>query len=146
MKNLTWQNPEQLFVAQELINKVKSKCCGIKGDMKKNQYNPAITATNAAVMKLLESSNERITDATMNTRQPCFENPNAVSYTHLTLDALAVSRSWNDFLGILKSQGIGTVSYTHLYVQENIYPCFINCANSEIVTSFSSKDILLYYI
>ncbi|MDC2718668.1 tyrosine-type recombinase/integrase, partial [Bacteroides ovatus] len=25
-----WQNPEQLFVAQELINKVKSKCCGIK--------------------------------------------------------------------------------------------------------------------
>ena len=32
MKNLTWQNPEQLFVAQELINKVKSKCCGIKVD------------------------------------------------------------------------------------------------------------------
>ena len=32
MKNLTWQNPEQLFVAQELINKVKSKCCGIKED------------------------------------------------------------------------------------------------------------------
>ena len=34
MKNLTWQNPEQLFVAQELINKVKSKCCGIKGKLK----------------------------------------------------------------------------------------------------------------
>ena len=34
MKNLTWQNPEQLFVAQELINKVKSKCCGIKGKEK----------------------------------------------------------------------------------------------------------------
>ena len=34
MKNLTWQNPEQLFVAQELINKVKSKCCGIKDDVK----------------------------------------------------------------------------------------------------------------
>ena len=30
MKFLKWQNPEQLFVAQELINKVKSKCCGIK--------------------------------------------------------------------------------------------------------------------
>ena len=30
MKNLTWQNPKQLIVAQELINKVKSKCCGIK--------------------------------------------------------------------------------------------------------------------
>ena len=29
-RNKTWQNPEQLFVAQELINKVKSKCCGIK--------------------------------------------------------------------------------------------------------------------
>ena len=34
MKNLTWQNPEQLFVAQELINKVKSKCCGIKVKLK----------------------------------------------------------------------------------------------------------------
>ena len=34
MKNLTWQNPEQLFVAQVLINKVKSKCCGIKDDEK----------------------------------------------------------------------------------------------------------------
>ena len=34
MKNLTWQNPEQLFVAQELINKVKSKCCGIKDVIK----------------------------------------------------------------------------------------------------------------
>ena len=30
MKNLTWQNPEQLFVAQVLKNRVKSKCCGIK--------------------------------------------------------------------------------------------------------------------
>ena len=30
MKILTWQNPEQLFVVQVLINKVKSKCCGIK--------------------------------------------------------------------------------------------------------------------
>ena len=34
MKNLTWQNPEQLFVAQELINKVKSKCCGIKDEVR----------------------------------------------------------------------------------------------------------------
>jgi len=32
VKNLTWQNPEQLFVAQVLINKVKSKCCGIKAN------------------------------------------------------------------------------------------------------------------
>ena len=38
MKNLTRQNPEQLFVAQELINKVKSKCCGIK--VKENFENP----------------------------------------------------------------------------------------------------------
>ena len=39
MKNLTWQNPEQLFVAQVLINQVKSKCCGIKVDIiKKEKY------------------------------------------------------------------------------------------------------------
>ena len=38
MKNLTWQNPEQLFVAQELINKVKSKCCGIKDNVKNEEY------------------------------------------------------------------------------------------------------------
>ena len=28
MKNLTWPNPEQLFVAQVLIKNVKLKCCG----------------------------------------------------------------------------------------------------------------------
>ena len=28
-KNLTWQNHGQLFFAQELIKKVKLKCCGI---------------------------------------------------------------------------------------------------------------------
>ena len=38
MKNLTWQNPEQLFVAQELINKVKSKCCGIKDNVNGKIY------------------------------------------------------------------------------------------------------------
>ena len=41
MKNLTWQNPEQLFVAQELINKVKSKCCGIK-DKQFNEHNISV--------------------------------------------------------------------------------------------------------
>ena len=40
MKNLTRQNPEQLFVAQELINKVKSKCCGIKGYLKTTTIYP----------------------------------------------------------------------------------------------------------
>ena len=30
MKILTWQNPEQLIVAQDIINNVKLKCCGIK--------------------------------------------------------------------------------------------------------------------
>ena len=40
MKNLTWQNPEQLFVAQELINKVKSKCCGIKVFLYWKDHNP----------------------------------------------------------------------------------------------------------
>ena len=45
MKNLTWQNPEQLFVAQELINKVKSKCCGIKGhDQVKDNTNEEYNA------------------------------------------------------------------------------------------------------
>jgi hypothetical protein len=31
VKFLTWQNPGQHFVAQELIKKVKLKYCGIKG-------------------------------------------------------------------------------------------------------------------
>jgi len=42
VKNLTWQNPEQLFVAQELINKVKSKCCGIKVNNKLGKDNNKI--------------------------------------------------------------------------------------------------------
>jgi hypothetical protein len=35
VKNLTWQNPGQLFVAQELIKIAKLKCCGIKVIKKK---------------------------------------------------------------------------------------------------------------
>ena len=42
MKNLTWQNPEQLFVAQVLINQVKSKCCGIKDEVVLDAYVPYI--------------------------------------------------------------------------------------------------------
>lgn len=42
MKNLTRQNPRQLIVAQELINKVKSKCCGIKAY--KKLYNVILRA------------------------------------------------------------------------------------------------------
>ena len=53
MKNLTWQNPEQLFVAQELINKVKSKCCGIKDYVK----------SAAAIEMLTESSRVLIAEA-----------------------------------------------------------------------------------
>ena len=34
MKILTWQNPEQLIVAQDVINDVKLKYCGIKVFMK----------------------------------------------------------------------------------------------------------------
>jgi len=44
VKNLTWQNPEQLFVAQELINKVKSKCCGIKVHVSRHSF--AVLALN----------------------------------------------------------------------------------------------------
>ena len=43
MKNLTWQNPEQLFVAQVLINKVKSKCCGIKDNVSAIIYTQQIS-------------------------------------------------------------------------------------------------------
>ena len=43
MKNLTRQNPGQLFVAQELINKVKSKCCGIKDIYKEYSFRVYIT-------------------------------------------------------------------------------------------------------
>ena len=46
MKNLTWQNPEQLFVAQELINKVKSKCCGIKGNEDVNSIKNTLSEYN----------------------------------------------------------------------------------------------------
>ena len=62
MKNLTWQNPEQLFVAQELINKVKSKCCGIKGDkdLPRFQFPKGSTCQvfNLPVLETLESGDE----------------------------------------------------------------------------------------
>ena len=77
MKNLTRQNTEQLFVAQELINKVKSKCCGIKGNFivtfqekggKKweydefffqNQENAGETGSIAALRELSQPDQER---------------------------------------------------------------------------------------
>ena len=64
MKNLTWQNPEQLFVAQELINKVKSKCCGIKGSVKAELNGRLDTAAAAEVASqfalLSEKANQEI--------------------------------------------------------------------------------------
>ena len=60
MKNLTWQNPEQLFVAQELINKVKSKCCGIK-DKDKNLW----IGTNDGGLNLYNPITQRFTSYTL---------------------------------------------------------------------------------
>ena len=60
MKNLTWQNPEQLFVAQELINKVKSKCCGIKVNKELN-----ILAGLAKIDKRVSFHTARHTNATL---------------------------------------------------------------------------------
>ena len=54
MKNLTWQNPEQLFVAQELINKVKSKCCGIKVLKELSLISHAYVQSRLVVILLLE--------------------------------------------------------------------------------------------
>ncbi|WP_233904728.1 BRO family protein [Segatella copri] len=61
MKNLTWQNPEQLFVAQELINKVKSKCCGIKDKKKANKKEAAQVAVfeNLAFGTVKTAANEK---------------------------------------------------------------------------------------
>ena len=56
MKNLTWQNPEQLFVAQELINKVKSKCCGIKDN---NEYSGDFSGIPYASIRMFEGTPER---------------------------------------------------------------------------------------
>ena len=53
MKNLTWQNPEQLFVAQVLINKVKSKCCGIKDEH--NRPSPNDSKLKNTLYRLVEA-------------------------------------------------------------------------------------------
>ena len=67
MKNLTWQNPEQLFVAQELINKVKSKCCGIKDREKyEDSSTPrAISYDSAGRVSKVESVYDEETDYTL---------------------------------------------------------------------------------
>ena len=59
MKNLTWQNPEQLFVAQELINKVKSKCCGIKVEYKTDNKG------NVVKRKVVDCNNKKFKSATL---------------------------------------------------------------------------------
>ena len=55
MKNLTWQNPEQLFVAQGLINKVKSKCCGIKDIFNKKSDNESAATVSLPVVEPSEA-------------------------------------------------------------------------------------------
>jgi len=62
VKNLTWQNPEQLFVAQVLIKKVKLKCCGIK-DMEKGEYAKALSLLEQAlpIYRTLEIYNTNYT-------------------------------------------------------------------------------------
>ena len=62
MKNLTWQNPEQLFVAQELINKVKSKCCGIK------DYNELTKDHSLEVIDFVDSTEEDDTRSLWNSQ------------------------------------------------------------------------------
>ena len=59
MKNLTWQNPEQLLVAQELINKVKSKCCGIKVKDFVKQGNEVIVMTDSGRKIILSAWQNR---------------------------------------------------------------------------------------
>ena len=63
MKNLTWQNPEQLFVAQVLINKVKSKCCGIKAKVISNKI---MKKMNLLVMSLVSAAALSFTSCSSN--------------------------------------------------------------------------------
>ena len=85
MKNLTWQNPEQLFVAQELINKVKSKCCGIKVEIGNPVYPPArrklaehgISCDGHAARQLTNQDYDK-SDLLIG-----MDSANPVSYTHL---------------------------------------------------------------
>ena len=72
MKNLTWQNPEQLFVAQVLINKVKSKCCGIKVGNKNVSYRDSMDKLFYTVT-MLEFLNERLKELTSSGDQPLTE-------------------------------------------------------------------------
>ena len=62
MKNLTWKNPEQLVVAQVLINKVKSKCCGIKDIIKPTEQMKedfAMYDCNPELLKIYQSNEDK---------------------------------------------------------------------------------------
>ena len=128
MKNLTWQNPEQLFVAQELINKVKSKCCGIKvyykimkiysilgvilvalcffacKSNKENEYQP-LTIENYAEVSLGDTTNLIITGGSGN-------------FVVEGNDKVDISTAQNDKQKItLIGKEIGT---THIFVRDRI--------------------------
>ena len=78
MKNLTWQNPEQLFVAQELINKVKSKCCGIKVKLNVDEENHIVNPipNDALMQKLIERGFKNDVVLTQNLRDSSSLNVN----------------------------------------------------------------------
>lgn len=73
MKNLTWQNPEQLFVAQELINKVKSKCCGIKGEEFHQWIAPQLKEYYDRLERILGKEQIKLTDKLLKDLQHAIE-------------------------------------------------------------------------
>ena len=90
MKNLTWQNPEQLFVAQELINKVKSKCCGIKDNNNIIKYlktNNTIPVPKYFYMAILSLKNGQYKAIGFWFEHKSYSNNNYASYA-LSIDEL----------------------------------------------------------
>ena len=119
MKNLTWQNPEQLFVAQELINKVKSKCCGIKDHTDLGTFQP-LTLVKEIIWGIGLSGQSLID----------FKR------------AKAENRKWYDYHEILDNS---VVRINYLYVGN---PQFNNRTKEETrnVADFIVKDFVEHYL
>ena len=81
MKNLTWQNPEQLFVAQVLINKVKSKCCGIKGEI---------------YMAIMSELNSRLAEIRRELEDAGKNLSNMMKYINQTIEMFCKLGLWSD--------------------------------------------------
>ena len=143
MKNLTWQNPEQLFVAQELINKVKSKCCGIKVRYKdwiccvgyvKSRMTEKDRLDDIKIRRIPSKINERLGYPLLlsSIQQNQIFGRSAVGGSDIEIEYVS---KWNELFQLLSNKEDANKILDEIKILRTNYPCVKFVSNQERVIS-----------